>query len=230
MKVSNVIPWVLTVVVTMLLLNQCNKSNNLKHAAENQIEFLKDSVTQYKNKYGQVVAKKKALQGDKQSLQVLLTNKTDSLKQLSRIISNYKVVNFAANISTQTKIQNINTDFAKPVKKQFTRKFSLTDDYYNINGTVDQIGVTIDKLTVDTQISAVIGKKSTGWFSSEYLFEATSSNPYVNITQLDGGSFRSYDSPLQITSQIGYGITPQGLQPYFGVGLSLNLIKVFTSK
>ena len=48
------------------------------------MEYLKDSVRYYKNKLGQEIAVKTALQGDKEALELLLSNTESELKELTK--------------------------------------------------------------------------------------------------------------------------------------------------
>lgn len=226
MPTRQLLPYFLAALFLVLFIHQCDQRQAIERQNEQNVDFLNDSLEQFRNKYGQLVSEKKALKGDKQSLDILLSKQVDSTQQLKKLVADLKDVDFAANVKTITKIDTIKTYFAKPIGYEFARDFSADTDHYLIEGVATQNGVKLNTINIPTQLSLAVGKKKTGWFKSEYQFQATSPNPYVKIQDLQGGTFQSYDSPVSISGQLGYGITPAGLQPYAGIGLSFDALRL----
>lgn len=220
------------VALFFLLVWQYNEKTAAQNETESVRDFLSDSLETYQNEHGQLVAEKTALQGtnnklnDKnQVLQVLLSKQVDSTRQLTKLVENFKTVEAAGNITTETEIKDVYIPFEKPLDFTFSRNWSLTTKHYSISGFTTQIGTTIDRLKIGTTISFALGDKKQSFFKTEYLFEATSSNPHVSITGLDGGTFTERRKRLGLSAYVGAGIGQNfSFEPQVGVGLSYTLV------
>lgn len=214
------------VVLVFLLLRQCANNAHYKETTESAIGYLTDSVSYYKNKAGQLVAHRKAIEGENEALAVLLSKQIDSTRQLSELVENFKKVNTAGNITTITKIDTIEVPYEVPVPYEFEREFSRLTKHYKIGGFVNQSGITIDSLSIPNTLSFVIGKRKTGFFKSEYRIEAVSSNPYVQTTGLDFYSLQVPRKRLGLSLYAGYGLDRNfALTPQIGVGISYDLLQ-----
>ena len=226
MLIKNLFPYLLAALFCVFFIYQCDQRKAIEQQNEQNVSALNDSLETYKNDYGQLISQKKALKGDKQSLKLMLSRKVDSLQNLKKLVDGFSQVDFAGNVNTKTVVDTVVIPYAKPISYEFARDFSADTEYYTIEGIATQESITLNTINIPTQLSMAIGKKKTGWFKSEYRFEATSSNPYVEISDLQGGTFEKYDSPVALSGQLGYGITPEGLQPYAGVGISVNTLQL----
>lgn len=211
------IPYILAVIFLLLFLRQCERTADLQYKRDNAMEYLKDSVTYYQNRLGQEIAVKTALQGDKKSLGLLLSNTENELKELAK---KYKDVQAAGQIRTITKIDTIHIGYEIPVPFEFKRDWQKKDPFYNISGTSTQDGITINSLEIPNTLSFVIGKKK-----GEYLIEAVNSNPHIKTTGLDSYTLKVPKKRLGLSVFVGYGIGSKGLTPVAGVGIGYNLFE-----
>jgi hypothetical protein len=221
---KDLIYLIVIIVLAGLLLHICNRKKEIKAEAESISEFLNDSVKYYKNKHGQEVAYKKALQGEKAALSVLLSKQIDSTGQLKKLAEKYKRIASAGNITTVTRIDSIGVPYEVPVPFEFERTWEEKNPFYFLSGTANQNGISIDRLEIPNTLSYVIGDKKTGWFSSQYRIEATSSNPFTRIVGLDAYTHKTNESILKIGAQAGFGYTLYGLSPYVGAGVNVDLL------
>ena len=201
----------------------------MKAEAENITEFLNDSIKYYKNKHGQEVAYKTALQGEKSAMSVLLSKQIDSTGQLKRLTEKYKRIASAGNITTVTRIDTIPVAYEVPVPFEFERTWEKINPFYSLSGKSNQNGITIDRLEIPNTLSYVIGDKKTGLFKSEYRIETVNSNPYVRTTGLDAYTHKTNEGVMSIGGQVGYGMTLFGPSPYAGVGVNFDLWLIIKS-
>jgi hypothetical protein len=105
------------------------------------------------------------------------------------------------------------------IKLPFT--FGDTTKYYAFNGRFNERGKMNINLNVPIGVSVWTGKDKQ---TKEYKVVVTTPNPYVKITELESVKL---DLPkpkrISIGAQLGYGVCKNGLSPYAGVGLSINL-------
>lgn len=221
--------WAAVAILLFLAVNRCNKVQELRNNNDSVNAFLNDTIQYYQNELGQEVAEKIALQGDKQTLQTLLSKEIDKNGQLSSLAESFRKIDAAGLIRTETKFDTIEVPFEVPVETSFSRSFSKNEKFYSLSGSVDQLGVYIDSFNTETELAFAIGKRKTGLFQSEYRFEATSNNPHVKITGLDGYTYKENTGYLSIDAQAGYGITLNGPGPYAGIGLGFDLWLFFKS-
>ncbi|WP_424493874.1 hypothetical protein [Salinimicrobium sp. GXAS 041] len=220
---QKILLYAAVVVLAFLLFRQCDKTAEQRKEKNSIQAFLNDTISYYDNEIGQEVAQKEAIQGSKQALEVLLSEKMDSLGQLKRLVKNFRNVDAAGNVTTVTIIDSIPVPYEVPVPMEFSRDFEKSTQFYSLSGISTNRGLTINNLTVPNTLSFAIGKKKTGLFSSEYRIEAVNSNPYVLTTGLDSYTFKSSKGLISLDAQIGYGLTVYGATPYAGVGLGFDL-------
>ena len=211
-----ILPYILAILFLFLFLKQCERSADLRFKRDNAMEYLKDSVRYYKNKLGQEIAVKIALQGDKEALGLLLSNTESELKELTK---KFKDVQAAGQIKTITKIDTIKIGYEVPVPFEFSRDWQKTDPFYSIAGTSTQDGITVKTLEIPNILSFVIGKKK-----GEYLIEAVNSNPNIKTTGLDSYTLKVPKKRLGLSVFAGYGFGDSGLTPFVGVGIGYNII------
>ncbi|MAX50553.1 MAG: hypothetical protein CMH22_01060 [Methylophaga sp.] len=214
-------------VLLFVILRQCNSATQQRQSQESATEFLNDTIAYYQNKLGQQVAEKKAIQGDKATLEILLSKQIDSTGQLKRLVSKYKNIAAAGNITQETKIDTVEIPYEAAVPFEFTREFTKQTDYYSITGTSNQNGVTLNDIQIPNSLSFAIGKKRTGFFRSEYRIEAVNSNPYVQTTGLDSYTLKVPTKRLGLSLYAGYGVGSNfTLQPSAGIALTYTLFRL----
>ena len=212
-----IIPYILAIVFLLLFLRQCERTRDADSQADNSIEWLQDSVRYYKNKLGQEIATKTALHGDKEALELLLSNTESELKELAK---KFKDVQTAGQIRTITKIDTIKIGYEVPVPFEFDRLWSKNDRFYSISGHSTQDGITINSLEIPNTLSFVVGKKK-----GNFIIEAVNSNPHIKTTGLDAYSFKLPKKRFGVSLFVGYGISNTGLSPLVGIGFGYNLIE-----
>lgn len=222
-SVHQIFLYVAIVVLAFLLFRQCDRTQELKQDHDVVVGFINDTVEFYKNELGQEIAQKEVLQGSKANLEILLSEKIDSLGQLKRLVKNFRNVNVAGNVTTITVVDSIPVPYEVPVPVDFSRDFEKVTEHYSLSGISTNHGLTINNLALPNTLSFAIGDRKTGLFRSQYRIETVNSNPYVTTTGLDSYVLTSNKGLLSIGAQAGYGLTLHGPSPYVGAGINLDL-------
>ena len=227
MKVNRtLLLYSLIVVLFFMLLQKCTDQNEIYASLKSSQAFLNDTIAYYENEIGQQVAERKAIQGNTDVLEVLLSKQIDSTGQLKRLVSKYKNLAAAGNITQETIIDTVEIPYEVAVPYEFTRDFSKQTDNYLISGTSRQKGVTLSEIQIPNTLSFAIGKKRTGLFKSEYRIEVVNSNPYIYTTGLDSYTLEVPAKRLGLSLYAGYGVGSNlTLQPSAGVALTYTFIK-----
>lgn len=215
-KLIPYIGFILAAILLVLFINEKRSRNYDNAEAESIQEFLKDSVRTYKNKQGQLVSEKKALQGSKTALQTLLSKYVDSTGQLQKLVGKQRKIIAAGNITTNTEIKEIPIPYEVKVPCDFERSFSKTDPFYSINGLSEQNGITINSIKIPNILSFVQDGKT---------IRVTNSNPYIQTTGLDSYTLKEKPKRWGLGFYGGYGIGSNGLSPQIGVGITYDLIR-----
>lgn len=215
------------VVLIFVIFRQCNSATQQRQSQESAAEFLNDTIAYYQNEIGQQVAEKKAIQGDADALEILLSKQIDSTGQLKRLVSKYKNIAAAGNITQETRIDTVQIPYEVAVPYEFTRDFTKSNEHYSITGSSNQNGVTLTDIQIPNTLSFTIGKKRTGFFKSEYRIEAVNSNPYVQTTGLDSYTLEVPTKRLGLSLYAGYGLGSDfTLQPSAGIALTYTLFRL----
>lgn len=223
---KKIAPYIAIIILIFILFRQCNSANDKARSLNSTKDFLNDTISYYTNKLGQEVAEKKAISGDKQALEILLSKQVDSTGQLKALVRKFRTTQAAGNISQETRIDTVEIPYAVTVPYEFDRDFSKQTSNYSISGTSDQNGVTIKNLTIPNTLSFAIGKKKTGFLKSEYRVEAVNSNPLVKTTGLDTYTLDLPNNPLGLSLYVGYGASSNfTLQPSAGIALTYTLFR-----
>lgn len=212
-----------TVVFFALFVNQCKETDHLKDQAENTADFLNSEISYYQNELDQEVAEKNALYGQKESLEVLLSDQIDSTNQLRGLLKSLRKVKAAGNITQSTKIERVQIDFEEPVAFDFIRNWSVKNEWYSITGTSTNQFTRINELEINNTLSFAIGVESVGFWKTEYKAKAVNSNKLVKTTGLDTYTFASKIKRFGIGPYIGLDIIT--LQPSFGISAHFNLVR-----
>lgn len=213
---KTIIPYILAIVFLLLFLRQCDRTREVRNESNNTLEYLQDSVRYYKNELGQEIAVKTALHGDKEALEILLSNTESELKELAKKFK----VQAAGQIKTITKIDTIRIGYEVPVPFEFSRDWQKNDPFYSISGNSTQNGITINSLEIPNTLSFVMDKKK-----GNFVIEAVNSNPHIKTTGLDAYSLKLPKKRFGLSIFAGYGMSDSGLSPLVGVGLGYNLIE-----
>lgn len=220
------ISWlhVAVVVLAILWFRSCSEKRNLEKNIAQNSEVLQDTIQHYKNKEGKEVATRLAMQGEKQSLELLLASQTDSTQQLKSLVKYYKKVAAAIHTETITKIDSIQVPYYID-GADFIVPFSLQEKWYGVSGRSTNKGLFLDQLTIPNTQSIVIGDKKTGFFKTQFRIDVVNSNPFIKTTKVDGYSLTERTKRIGIGVFAGYGFSANGLSPILGLGVSYNLFQ-----
>jgi hypothetical protein len=207
---ETLLQWGLLVVVILLSVFSCTQykiRKELKAERQSVEEYFKDSVKYYKNKYGQEVATKKVLIGDKDQLEVLLSKQVDSTNQFKGLYKKYKNVKSAGIIETITKIDTIYITYDSPldINVGLGRDFKIDTQDYFISGTAYLTGLTIDRIYLENKLTFIKGVRKNGWFKpNTYSIDVAHSNPHIQTTGIDSYLFTPKKNRFHVGPAIGY--------------------------
>lgn len=207
-----------------LYFNTCSTKNNLENEISSFNEWKKDSLVYYKNKLGEEVASRKALEGGKQTLQLLLSDARDSTKQLATLASYYKNVSAAVRTETITQIDSIEVPYYID-GAEFSVPFKKTEKFYSLSGRSTNVGLFLDHISIPNSQSIVIGDRKKGFWNTEYRMEVVNSNPFIKTTLADGYSFKEKRRRFGLGLSAGYGVSNTGLSPIVAISFNWNLIQ-----
>lgn len=142
---------------------------------------LRDSTTYYKNKLGQTVATKLALQLTKKQL---LSSQTEN-KSLKAHIKRFKKPIIIIETTQVISLPIIEGVFSNPIKCDFRRDIKVLDKYYSFNQTITQNGYKIDNFAIYNTQNILGGWKKTGLFKNpELRVDIVNSNRYIIQTDI----------------------------------------------
>tara|TARA_R110002049_G_scaffold309180_1_gene518117 strand:- start:10861 stop:11487 length:627 start_codon:yes stop_codon:yes gene_type:complete len=155
--------------------------NKISNINTQNINALNDSIKYHKNKYNKEVASKLALQYNLSQLKDV-AKKNEELKE---VIKNFKKPITIVKTKQVTKIDTVYIPFDKPIEHDFKRFFDLNDKYYQLNGKVSNLGISIDNITIPNKQNIIVGWKKQGLFKKPLLTtEITNSNPYIKQIEI----------------------------------------------
>lgn len=218
---DNLIKIVLLMLVIILSVTTCSqyrKKQKLKTQQQSTLSFLEDSVSYYKDKYGEEIATKKILVGGKDQLQILLSKQIDSTQQFKSLYKKYKRISAASIVNTVTVIDSIPVPFKFPVEKEFTRDFKIDNQNYFLKGVVNSNGLNIKNLTIFNSLTFVMGEKKQGWFKSNtYSIDIKNSNSLIKTIGVDSYVFKPAIKRWTLGPYVGYDFIQQNIS----IGFSL---------
>lgn len=220
---KNFIQIALIIVLSVLLLKQCNVSAHLEKTYKNNIETSLDSIQFYKNAIGLEVAEKKAYKGTAKDLELFLKDEKQKSKQLQTALNKYKKLASVTKIETITEIKEVPVPFEVKVPLDFSRTFLKENEFYSIAGEVNQNGINFKSLSIPNTQTLVVGKKDIGFFKTEFRAEVTNSNPYVKTSSLDNFTFTENKKRFGIGFSFGFGVYSNGF--FTGASVNYNLIQ-----
>jgi hypothetical protein len=176
-------------VIILLLIGVCaylyNDRNDITNRSERNIEASNDTIKYYKNKYGEVVASKLALEYTEKELKSKLSVKTDENKRLSESLKKYKKVIAVVESKQEVKIDTVYVPFKTPINCDFNKFFDINDDNYKLGVNISNLGFKLKYLELSNNQNTIIGWKGQGLFKgSKATVEITNSNPYFNQVEM----------------------------------------------
>lgn len=212
---------ILIVLLSALLLHQCNKTAEQKIANNLNTQAALDSVAFYKNKLGQVVAEKQTYKGTAKEVSQLFEAEKQKSSQFKLSAKKWKKLYNAAKIELQFKIDSIDVPFNIPIPYNFTRVFSKATPDYFLKGSVNQTGLSID-FRAKATITPFSGIKRTDFLSSENRTEITSSNKHLQITDFKNFTFTDKQKHWGIGISLGFGFYHKSI--FTGITVNRNFI------
>lgn len=213
------IPYILVVILAILLFRQCERTREAESRSNTTINYLTDSISYYKNKYGQEVAIRSAIYGEKRELELLLQNTSEQLADLAK---RYRKLQAAGEVGQEVRIDTVRVEYEVPVPCDFFWNWTKSvQNQYTISGTADQHGITIDSLLIPNTLSFVVGKEK-----GKFTFSAINSNPLIKTTSLDAYTLDIPQRRFGISVFTGYGLSSNfQLMPILGVGVTYDLFQ-----
>src|SRR5690625_3957769 len=164
MKIHRLIPWAACIVLLIFTVGNCRGRKQAENKADNVRDYLTDSIHYYKLKNGKQAAKISALNGDNASLELLLSETSSQLKEITR---KYNRVDAAIEIKTVTKIDTAHQRYTDTIKYEFKRDWTIQSEWYKIQGTSTQLGNTINSIKIPNDLSIAVGQEGSKYTRSE---------------------------------------------------------------
>jgi hypothetical protein len=172
--VGQYVSYLLVVILTLFLVSKCSEVSDLRSDVA-KIENYKDTVKFYKSKNGELISYNDALVVSKGALE----RANDSLfAQIRDMKMNPDVVvRWRTRVDVDTQFIPFETKI--PCEEEFKVDFKYDDRWLDINGTVVNTGVTLNRVSLENDILFVVGEKKNGIFKrNEYIVAVKSENPY----------------------------------------------------
>jgi hypothetical protein len=201
MKPTTLFPWIVSVILSIVLMSSIKQCNNNKDKADDlaaQNLYWKTSIDSITNKIGQVVAESKVAQ----------TNSAETIRQLSSNVfqlqkneeKRIKEVQTLVRLMQNFKLDSVFIPFIDTVNVSDTgmikrnqvvippKQFKDSTKNYVIAGTVLLSGVRLDDVSISDTVSFRIAEKAPKGFinrifkSNETVIQSIHTNPIVKTT------------------------------------------------
>ncbi|AKG94208.1 hypothetical protein AVT43_gp34 [Polaribacter phage P12002L] len=199
--------FTISVILLVYFFNSISNKNETIKRQESNIKALKDSTTYFKNKLGQTVATKLALQLTEKELKEEIKN-NESLKIA---LKKFKKPIAVIQTKQEVKIDTVFIKYKDTIPFVFRRFERVKKDYYTLDLLSTNKGNTVSNFKLkDNEQTFVIGDKKKSIFSdSELRLDITNSNPLFNQKEIKPivvvYKKSWYENPL-ITIPIGFGL------------------------
>ena len=214
---KNILLVILFFIVVILVMSTTCTSNKL-NIVENNLAAMNDTLHTYKMKNGELMYEKQGYILEKEELQKYLDISKSEVKDLEKKLGSALAT--ISKLKTQVRVDTIHTIDSVYVDQDsvYNTIFRYNDNWLSLNG-VTKFGfnplftkTTINNITMDANLKIGMSKDNK-WF-------ATSDNPYLNFTSIEGANL---DSPKQknwsLSLQFGLGAFV-GYGKEFGVSSS----------
>ena len=193
----------LIIVIAALSFQTCVKKQAQVISQQKTIEYLHDTLMQYKDAAGSEHAQRALTEAQLSVLKAAYKTQIDSLTD--RVGIQAKQLQSVTSIGTKTE-GKIKPDVDTIVQADSSREYSFqySDKWLTLNGRIGA-GSFIDYSMRDSLIASVFFKRK-NWLAKKQLFlDAFSLNPNAKVTGLNG-----YKIPYRIPGRLGIG-------PYVGL-------------
>ena len=216
---------VVLILLAIVLLHTCSRNNALDAELSRIDKVQNDTIQHYITKLGEQGATIRSYQGEMASLNAFLEDARDSTKQMERAIEKFRSIASAIKTETRTIIDSVEVPYIVE-GKEFNVPFNLKEKFYGLNGRSTNKGLFIDRIEIPNHQSIVVGKRKSGFFSSEFRVDVVNSNPYVRTTGLSSYVHKEKVKRIGIGLYVGYGVGANGLSPQIGIGVNYSLLRI----
>lgn len=216
---DNWLTIILGVVIFILattMMQQCQNMKDQKTISDHNVSALTDSILYYKGKNGELIAEKKILCGDKETLKLAYDSlykkmQSMSVKDPSTIVDVNAEINNGKKDTTyiiETTCDSLNVE----------KDFNFDNKWRKLNGTIkfndNTLGLNIKEDKVNANVTIAI-EGGTAYVRSD--------NPYLNINDIKGVTVPQYKPMWSLTVgpsvSLGYDPIHNRLSPTVGVSL-----------
>lgn len=174
----NKIPYLIIIILLAINLFTWSKYKDSENQSEQNAKALNDTIKYHKNKYGQEVASKLAIQTSFDNLKY----ENDTLKEA---IKKFKKPITIIQTEQVVKIDTFYVSFKDSIKCVFSQDIIKANTYYSFSANVSNKGFKLNNLEVFNDQTIVTGFKKQGLFKKPLLVtEITNSNPHVKQTEI----------------------------------------------
>lgn len=215
----NILIVVLFVLLLGFVFRSCEKSReiaNYKHT----IGAINDEVKKTKNKLGQNVAQRKAIEIEYKQLQDLYFANNVELAELKKIVK--KDTKSATIFSGETRVDTFIDTQIKYAKDSSLIYCSVFNDNWVFLSIESGIDTTLFALIVKNKYQIKQESKREKWYSKKQLVtQVTNLNPYSSTDSVISYTRKEKSTRFGLDLQVGYGFNG----PYLGIGVGYRLIE-----
>jgi hypothetical protein len=180
------IPYGIIIVMAVVLFYSIERCTFNGRASLQNATALQDTVTYFANKMGTQTATIKALSVNSKQLEALVLQKDT---QLAEAALNFAKVHTIVKFKTIAKVDTVYVAFeglpTPDTLPQFNREGAVFDKWYSFNYKVNNNGLTLADLTMNTETAVVTGIKRKWFLGKETLVtDVSNTNPHITVTQL----------------------------------------------
>ena len=199
-----------------LMFRECS-SRDREVSSKRLIAQLNDSLQSYRDKEGKMISKISSIEVDNMSFFKQLEVKDKTIKELQKLVKKGTLT--ASIVKTETKVDTVfkTTRVIDTVENTYQTDFNLKDWVW---GTVSMNkDTTALKLFTRDQYDITLSKEKDGTYINVF-----NHNPFSTTKEIRSVYKLPKTKKWSLNVSAGYGITPEGLKPYIGVGLGRTLI------
>lgn len=209
-----------------------------KHANQNNLKALTDTIHLYKDKFGEVVASKILLEGSLKDLKIVNDSLYKKIKAMNISGEVQSVVYMEGDVELPTHdttwviepgdveyvYDTINNEIYHNIYFEVSKDFAFNDKWHSLEGNVsvnrDSLSLDISKNLVNFDYTIAVNNKNQVYISS--------SNPYVQYKEITGLTLpKLKEKKFGIGPYVGYGYNFMGKKfgVEAGIGIQYNLFK-----
>ena len=175
------ISYLAIALLVLFLIGQCKRVGELNSDIA-KLETYKDTVKFYKSKSGRLIAYNDALVVDRRALEKVKDSLMEEIKDLN-IKKPDVIVRWRTRVEIDT--QYVPFDVEIPCEKDFMANFKFEDKWLSFDGDVSRSGVRMNNISLDNDLTFVVGEKKNGLFKrNEYVVALKSGNPYFKTESI----------------------------------------------